>query len=75
VSVERTYEGNSPNGNLQEALERALELLAADLDKGGVRGASATWVVTEIAGEYVGWGELQSKVKIAAKRSPEWGHG
>jgi hypothetical protein len=76
VSVERTYEGKSPDGNLQEGLEKALQRLAADLGEDGVRDASASWVVTEIAGEYGGIAGFHSvKVKIAAKRAPEWRRG
>jgi hypothetical protein len=49
--------------------------LAADLGERGVRDASASWVVTEIAGEFGGWVRHSVKVKIAAKRRPEWGLG
>jgi len=73
MSVQRAYEGESGKGNLQEALEMALQRLAADLHEGGVYDASASWVVTEISGNYGGLAGFQSiKVKIAAKRSPEW---
>jgi hypothetical protein len=71
MSVERTYEGKSSKGSLQEALEKALHLVEADIGEGGIRDASASWVITEIAGEYSGIaGSHGVKVKIAAKRSP-----
>jgi hypothetical protein len=72
MSVERSYEGESPDGILQSALERALQQLAADLTEGGVRDASASWVVTEVAGKLGGWFKPSIIVKIAAKRVPEW---
>jgi len=73
VSVEREYEGKSTAGNLQEALDDAFQRLAAELGEGGVRDASASWVATEIAGEYGGFAGLHSMiVKIVAKRSPDW---
>lgn len=74
MSVERTYEGESQDGNLQKALEDALHRLAADLGEGGVRDASASWVVSEIAGEHGGFTGLHSvTVKISTIRTPEWG--
>ncbi len=74
MSIERTYEGESRDGNLQEALERALGRLDADLAEDGVRDASASWIITEISGEYGGLaGFRRVKAKITAKRSPAWG--
>lgn len=76
MSAKRTYEGKSPDGSLQDALKGALQRLDADLGEGGVRDASASWVVTEIAGEYGGLAPFHGvKVKIAAKRTPPWGRG
>lgn len=74
MSVERDYEGKSSDGNLQEALNKALESLVRDLAEDGVRDASASWVITEINGNYGGFaGSRTLKVRIAAKRTPEWG--
>ncbi|MFZ0946452.1 MAG: hypothetical protein WB930_19270 [Syntrophobacteraceae bacterium] len=42
MSLERTYEGESPDGSLQMALDRALQPLAAELGEGGVADASAS---------------------------------
>ena len=73
MSVERVYEGESRDGKLQEALEIAIQRLNADLGEGGVRDASASWVITEISGKYGGIAGFTSvKAKITAKRSPEW---
>jgi len=73
VSVEREYEGKSSGGCLQKALNEALHQLGVDLGEGGVRDASASWVIAEIAGEYGGIAAFHTvKVKIIAKRSPEW---
>lgn len=73
MSVERKYEGKSSDGSLQEALNDALHQLGADLGEGGVRDALASWVIAEIAGEYGGIAGFHTvKVKIAAKRLPEW---
>lgn len=73
MSAERKYEGKSTANNVQEALDNALQRLAAELGEGGVRDASASWVASEIAGEYGGFAGFHSvKVKIVAKRSPDW---
>ncbi len=73
MSVERSYEGQASEGNLQEALNKALQQLGEDLGEGGVRDGLGSWVVTEIAGERGGIAGFHSvKVKITAKRSPEW---
>ena len=74
MSVERMFEGESRDGSLQKALEDALHRLAADLGEGGFRDASATWVVSEIAGEHGGFAGLHSvTVRISTIRTPEWG--
>jgi hypothetical protein len=76
MSVQRTYEGESRDGNMQEAVDEVLQRLDADLGEGGVRDASASWVVTEISGERGGIaGFRRVKVKITASRSPKWGPG
>jgi hypothetical protein len=71
MSAQRTYEAESKDGNLQEAIDAALRQLNADLAEDGVRDATATWTVTEISGKSGGWARF-IKVKITAKRSPEW---
>jgi uncharacterized protein YidB (DUF937 family) len=71
--MERTYEGESRDGNLQGALEGAVRQLNEDLHEGGVGDALASWVVTKIAGQQGGIAGFHSvKVTITAKRSPEW---
>jgi hypothetical protein len=73
MSAERTYEAESKDGNLQEAIEAARQQLNMDLSENGVRDASASWTVTEISGKSGGFaGFCSIKVKITAKRSPEW---
>lgn len=73
MSTERTYKGESDAGDLQEALNSALQKLDADIGEDGVRDASASWVVSEISGEYGGIaGFTKVKTKIVAKRFPEW---
>jgi hypothetical protein len=73
VNVKRTYEGESRNGILQEALNTALRRLDADLGEGGVRDGMASWVVTEISGERGGIAAFHGvKVKITALRTPKW---
>jgi hypothetical protein len=73
MSAERTYEGESQNGNLQEALASALQLLKGDLGEDGVRDASASWAITEISGECGGIrGICSVKAKITANRVPGW---
>ena len=72
MSVEREYEGKSSDGNLQNALNDALQQLSVQLGEGGVCDASASWVVAEIAGRYGGLLGGNLTVKIAAKRTPEW---
>jgi hypothetical protein len=74
MSVERIFDGQSTEGDLQEALNNALQRLSEDLGKDGVRDASASWIVTEIAGNRGGFAGFHSvKVSITAKRTPEWG--
>lgn len=73
MTVERTYEAESQDGNLLEAIETVRQQLDADLTEGGVRDASASWTVTEISGMSGGIAGFRSiKVKITAKRSPGW---
>lgn len=72
MNIEREYVGKSDH-SLQEALDKSLQHLAEQLGEGGIRDASASWVMTEIAGEYGGFaGRHSIKVTITAKRSPEW---
>ena len=75
VGRQRQYEGESSNGNFEEALNEALHGLDKDLGEGGVQDASATWVVTEVTGSYARIGSHSTKVKIAAVRHPEWNFG
>lgn len=73
MRVERTYEGESRNENLQEAIAMAPQRLDADLGEGGVSDGSASWTITQTSGTRGGFtGSLSIKVKITAKRSPPW---
>jgi len=73
MSGKRVYEGESKDGNLQKALEAALQQLDADLGAGGIRDGLASWSVTEILGERGGIAAFHSvKVKITAVRTPAW---
>jgi hypothetical protein len=49
--VERTFDGESADGKLQAALDKALEQLDKALGEGGVRDATATWKVAAIGGK------------------------
>ena len=73
MSGKRIYEGESKDGNLQKALEVALQRLDPDLGEGGIRDGLASWSVTEILGER-GWIAAFHgvNVKITAKRIPPW---
>ncbi|RBP03119.1 hypothetical protein DFR50_14643 [Roseiarcus fermentans] len=74
MNVKHTYEGESGNESLQEAIEAALRMLAADLNQGGVRDASASWAISEISGTHGGLaGSRSIKVTIASERTPPWG--
>ena len=75
VGRQRQYQGESSNGNFEEALNNALHGLDKDLAEGGVNDASATWVVTEVMGSYAGIGSHSTTVRIAAVRHPEWNLG
>jgi hypothetical protein len=69
MSVERTYKAESPDGNLQRAIEAAREQLNNDLSGD----ATASWTVTEISGVNGGWEQRHSiTVKIVAKRTPSF---
>jgi len=71
--VERRFKGESADGQLQTALEKALEGLDEALNEGGVRDATATWKVAEISGERGTFKEGRTvKVSIIAARSPQW---
>lgn len=73
MSVKRVFEGESPKGNWQEALEKAIQLVAKDVGEGGVRDGRVSWLVTETSGEYGGIkGARSVKVKITATRTPHW---
>lgn len=74
MSAERVYEGESWGGNLQEAVEKAVRRLDAEIGEGGVHDPSASWVVTEISGVHGGSsaGFRSIKAKITAKRTPPW---
>ena len=70
---ERTYEGESRAGKLQEALDQALGKLGGDLGAGGVADGLATWKLAEVTGQQGGFAGFHSvKVKISATRSPDW---
>jgi hypothetical protein len=71
--VERTYEGDSKDGKVQEALDNALVKLDKDLPEGGVADASASWKLAEVSGQRGGLPGFRSvKVKITATRTPDW---
>jgi hypothetical protein len=73
MSVKRVYEGESPNGKWQEALEKAIQLVAKDVGEGGVRDGRVSWIVTETSGEYGGIaGGRSVKVTITGTRVPSW---
>jgi hypothetical protein len=70
---ERYYEGEAPDGKLQDALDEALKKLGKDLPEGNVSDASATWRLLDVAGELGGIsGARTINVKIAATRTPPW---
>ncbi len=74
MSTERVYEGESWGGSLQEAVDKAVQRLDADLFEGGVHKPSVTWVVTEISGVHgknsAGFRSIKAKIK--ATRTPPW---
>jgi hypothetical protein len=70
---ERTYEGESRAGKLQEALDQALGTLSAELGAGGVADGLASWKLADITGQLGGFAGFHTvKVKIKATRSPDW---
>ena len=74
MSRERTFEGESGQNNLQEALSMALQRLSADIGADGTNDGLASWTVNEISGKYGGFVGLATiKVRITTIREPEWG--
>lgn len=73
MASERSFQGESANGNLQEALDNALQQLAGDLGEGGVSDASASWKLIEVTGQRGGIAAFRSvQLKITATRNPPW---
>lgn len=69
----RYYDGESPTGDLQEALDNALQQLSADLGEGGVADAMAQWSVVEITGRLGGIAGFDAVgVRVRATRGPSW---
>ncbi len=69
----RTYDGESRTGNLQEALDSALQQLDADLGEGGVYDAMASWTLVEVTGQLGGIAGFDVvRVRIRATRGPSW---
>jgi hypothetical protein len=72
-TVTRTYDGESRTGNLQEALDSALQQLGADLGEGGVYDAMASWTLVEVTGQLGGIAGFDViRVRIRATRGPSW---
>lgn len=72
-SNERTFEGESNDGNIQDALDAALKELDTALDEGSVADALAAWKITKVTGQRGGIAGLRkAKVTITAIRSPDW---
>jgi hypothetical protein len=70
---ERTFEGQSKDGDLQDALHKALEQLDKTLGEDGVADAMATWKITDVSGERGGIAVQRTlKVTITASRTPPW---
>ena len=70
---ERTFEGDSKTGNIQEALEMATKKLSGALGDGGAADATATWTVQHVTGMVGGLVPPHSvKVTITARRTPPW---
>ena len=73
MSQKRTFEGESQNGDIQEAIGTALDRLGREIGADGVCDALAQWTLGEISGEYGGIAGFRSvTVRISASRSPEW---
>ena len=69
----RWYDGESLTGNLQEALDSALQQLDGDLGEGGVFDAMASWSIVEITGQLGGIAGFDAvRVRIRATRGPSW---
>jgi hypothetical protein len=69
----RYYDGESLTGNLQEALDSALQQLGGDLGEGGVFDALASWSVVEVTGRLGGIAGFRTvRVRISATRGPSW---
>jgi hypothetical protein len=69
----RYYDGESLTGNLQEALDSALQQLDGDLGEGGVFDAMASWSMVEITGRLGGIAGFDAvRVRIRATRGPSW---
>jgi len=70
---ERIYQGESTDGKLQEALDKALQQLGGELGERGVSDAMASWKIIEVTGQRGGIAAFHSvQVKIAAIRTPAW---
>jgi hypothetical protein len=70
---ERSFEGESDDGKVQNALDNALGKVSAALPEGGVADASATWRLLALTGELGGIrGVRVVRVTIAAIRTPPW---
>jgi hypothetical protein len=70
---ERQFEGQSMNGQLQEALDDALKQLDLALGEGDVGDAQAKWTITGVTGLRGGLAPAnQVHVTITATRTPEW---
>jgi hypothetical protein len=73
MQSERIYLGESTVGNLQEALDNALQQLDGDLGEGGVSDGIASWKIIDVSGQRGGIAAFRSvQVKIAAVRTPPW---
>ncbi len=73
VAKSRLFEGESPEGDLQKALQAALGKLDKALAEGNVADASATWKITQVSGTRGGiTGARGVNVTISAIRTPEW---
>src|SRR5262245_18946144 len=69
----RVYEGESTAGNLQEALDAALQQVSADLGAGGVADAMANWRLSDITGQRGGIAGFHNvKVRLVASRTPPY---
>ncbi len=74
AAAERTFEGQSDDGQLQAALDGALMQLDKALGEGGVADAMSTWTITKVTGQRGSIAGVRSvKVTITATRTPAWG--